>query len=107
MKFLLDEPHYVDDILLEKGIIVGDGDGCAHDWRYKEDIKRLGVKAGERRPLSRAMTPLDDEARNAIRNAFGTDTPERDPTAAIPIQGTTKAPGLANAKAPPLMPKGK
>ena len=100
MKFLLDEPHYVDDIMLDKGVIVGDGEGCAHDWRYKEDIKRLGIKAGERRPLSRSMTGLDDEARKALAAAFGTEAPERDPTKAIPIQGTTNDPGLRAAKAP-------
>lgn len=106
MRLLLDEPHYVDDMLFERGTIVGDGEGAAHDWRYKDDVKQIGVKAGERRPLSRAMTPLDDEARTALKAAFGTEKPEADPTKAIPIQGTTKDPGLVNAKAPAIL-KGK
>jgi hypothetical protein len=105
MKVMLEEPHYVDDVLLDKGVVVGDGENVAHDWRYKTDVKHLGIKAGERRPLSHAMSPLDDEAKAALKKAFGTEKPEADPTKAIPIQGTTPDPGLAHAKAPPLLKK--
>lgn len=101
MKFLLEIDHYVDDRLLEKGAYVGDAEGCVHDWRYRENQVN-GAKAGERRPLSSAMTPMDDEAKKLMKQQLGRDKAIIDPTAAIPIQGTTQSPGLSMAKAPPL-----
>lgn len=104
MKFLLEIDHYVDDRLLEKGSVIGDSEGCVHDWRY---LKAEGEhKAGDRRPLSSAMTPLDEEAKALMQRQFGTTKAVIDPTSAIPIQGTTNAPGLATAKAPPILNKG-
>lgn len=103
MKLLLEVDHYVDDRLLEKGLFVGDDKDCVHDWRYLTDVPSVNAKAGQLRPLSHAMTPMDDEAKKEFFRLFGTSKVEIDPTAAIPIQGTTKSPGLAQAKAPPLV----
>ena len=100
MRFLLDQPHYVDDKILDAGLEIGDGENAVHDWRYLADNKVANIKAGTLRPLSVNMTPLDDEARAKLREFFGTEAPEKDPTKAIPLQGTG-----SQAKVPPLAPK--
>ncbi len=88
MRFRLDAQHYADDKLLEAGMEVGDGENSVSPWRYERDIKEKDIKAGQLRPPSLQMTPLDDEARKVYRDTFNTDTPERDPTKPIPLQGT-------------------
>lgn len=103
MRLLLETDHYVDDQLLEKGMEVGDGPNAVHDWRRKKDYKNF--KAGQHLPPSVSMLPLDEEGRKLMKDHYGDNIPDRDPTASIPIQGTTDAPGLKDAKAPPLMKK--
>lgn len=101
MRFRLDAQHYVDDRLLEPGMEVGDGEGVAHSWRYPADIHKedFDRKAGQAMPPSVQMTPLDAEAKKLYQDTFGTGKPERDPTKAIPLQGT-----LSTAKVPPVVP---
>jgi hypothetical protein len=92
MRFLLEIDHYVDDRTLPKESIVGDAvpgaEGAVHTWRYERDIPKIGVKAGQARPPSRGMQPLDAEARKMYRDRFGEDaTSDWDPTHEIPVQG--------------------
>lgn len=97
MKYRLDAQHYYLDMLLEPGTEVGDG--TSFPWRDK---------TGHPLDPSVSMTPLDEEAKRAVKAKFGTGLPERDPTKAIPLQGTGSAvkvpPIIAPAK-PPLTPQ--
>ncbi len=77
MKFRMDVQHYRDDKLIEPGTVVGDD--CEITWR---DAK------GHPFPPSLGMTPLDEEAKRMVKETFQTETPVRDPTAPIPMQGT-------------------
>lgn len=77
MKYRLDTQHYHQDKLLEPGTEVGDD--TDFPWR---DAK------GHPLPPSLQMTPLDDEAKRLYRDWHESDEPQRDPTHAIPIQGT-------------------
>lgn len=103
MKYRLDEKHYVDDMLLEAGTEVGDDTG--YPWRYERDTmtkdkegKPYLIKAGQPRPPSVSMTPLDDEAKNLFERHFGTQAPERDPTKPIPVMGNVKQEGMAQPR---------
>ena len=84
MKWRLDEQHYDSDAmkLLEVGTVVGDG--CENEWRYPDTAVPKELR-GKPRPPSRAMSPMDDEAKKAWFDKFGGEAPERDPTAAIPL----------------------
>lgn len=87
MRFRLDAQHYINDRLLEPGHIIGDG----------TDVPFVDAKGRQMQP-SVSMTPLDDEAWDVFKQRFpGTQMPERDPTKAIPLQGTGD-----KVKAPPL-----
>lgn len=99
MRYRLDEKHYVDDMLLEMGTEVGDDTG--YPWRYERDTmtkdkegKPYLIKAGQPRPPSVSMTPLDDEAKKLFEKHFGTQAPERDPTKPIPVMGNVKQEGM-------------
>ena len=115
MQYRLDAQHYIDDMLLEPGTVIGDDSGSIA-YRYVQDTDdgRGGVaKKGSSRPPSRQMTPLDDEAKKLYADYFGTTAPERDPTKAIPVQGTgseakvlppgAPRPGLDNQYKAPLV----
>jgi len=118
-KYRLETPHYIDDMYLETGTEVGDGTGIP--FRYirdsntvRPDGKRTIVKAGDMREPSIAMTPLDDDAKEAYRKRFGEVPPERDPLERIPIMGNVQSteniqPGkspIAGAKGPTATPPG-
>ncbi len=77
MRFRMDVQHYRDDKLIEPGTEVGDD--CDITWRDA---------TGHPFPPSLGMTPLDAEAKQMVKDTFGTPTPERDPTKSIPLQGT-------------------
>lgn len=84
MKYRLDEDHYDNDSmqLLPTGTVVGDG--CDNPWRYPASSPNKAL-AGTPRPPSRAMTPVDDEAKREYAKHFNEGVPERDPTRAVPI----------------------
>lgn len=94
MRFFLDQAHYVEDRLLDKGVIVGDSaegqPAPVHPWRWPRENKRIGVTAGQAMKPSRWMVPLDDEAKKLYKATFGEEPPERDPFAAIPLTGGTQ-----------------
>lgn len=108
MRYRLETDHYVDDRILEAGSEVGDGDNAVHPWRYTKAIPKQHVKQGDSMPPSAGMIPLDDAAKKAYKEWFGEEAPWRDPTEAIPIQGTgsaAKAPApRVHTPAPPIKP---
>lgn len=91
MKYLLLEPHSVNDMLIEKGTVVGvPGD---------KDISYFWVMPDGFTPRepSRAMQPLDDDAKAKFGTRFPDYVPDVDPTKAIPVMGTGSgayAPGV-------------
>lgn len=115
MQYRLDGDHYIDDMLIPAGTVIGDDSGHI-SYRYTHDVpdgQGGYFKAGSPRPPGRQMVPLDAEAKELFFKAFGGVPPERDPTKAIPIQGTgdkTKAlppgaprPGTDNQYKKPLV----
>jgi hypothetical protein len=99
MRYRLDEDHYDSDSmqLLPTGTEVGDG--CPNLWRYPETSPNKSL-AGKPRPPSRAMTPLDDEARREYKEKFEGEAPDRDPTKAVPLTGVPRD-GQGHVKAAP------
>lgn len=103
MKFQLAAQHYIEDRLLEPGTIVGDE--TPYSFRYSRDVTQVNkegrvetIKAGSPMTPSREMIPLDEEAKQLMREAFPAGPAPADPTASIPIRGTgdeAKAPGPA------------
>jgi len=86
MRYRLDVQHYIHDRMLEPGHIIGDG----------TDVPMVNGDGSPMLP-STGMTPLDDEAADAMRKRYpGVRMPERDPTKAIPLRGTGDT-----AKSPP------
>ncbi len=93
MKWQLLEPHHIDEQVLNPGTIIGD----ETQWPYratKED-RKIGRKVGDALPPSRAMTPMDDEARKVFYEKFGGEIPETDPTKSIPLTGAEGSPKVA------------
>ncbi|SRR6266446_7343820 len=93
MKWQLLEPHHIDEQVLSPGTIIGDDT----QWPYraaKED-RKIGRKVGDALPPSRAMTPMDDEARKIFYEKFGGEIPETDPTKSIPLTGAEGSPKVA------------
>lgn len=117
MKFKLDAPHFINDMLLEAGTEVGDGTGIPFRFErdsntVRPDGKRVIVKKGDRMLPSIAMTPLDAEGEKAYRERFGEVPPAVDPVDRIPIMGNVKDSSttqpsmnaIAGAKGPTLNP---
>lgn len=100
MRYQLLEKHYINDLLLEPGTIVGvpgDKDITAY-WVMPDGFTP--------REPSRAMIPLDDAAKEVFGKRFPDYVPDIDPTKPIPVMGTGSgayAPGVA-ASAPPVRP---
>lgn len=100
MRYQLLEKHYVNDLLLEAGTIVGvPGD---------KDISAYWVMPDGFTPRepSRAMKPLDKDAEEVFGKRFPDYVPDIDPTKPIPVMGTGSgayAPGVAPS-APPVRP---
>lgn len=90
MRWRLEEKHYIDDQVLEPGTLVGDE--TEHPYVFTKADPKLGRKVGEPMPPSRAMTPMDEEARAVWRKAFGDEPVERDPLKAIPLTGAQGSP---------------
>lgn len=85
MKFRLEAEHYVDNLLIPAGSIVGDGG--VHSWRHPADDPNVALRGTVRAP-SAAMIPLDAEAKDLFNKRFPAETPpDRDPTSAIPLGG--------------------
>lgn len=98
MRFRLDEKHYIDDQLLEPMTEIGDD--TPWPFRYLRDTKirdergaMIVAKSGQAMVPSRAMTPLDDEAKRMFEKTFGEEKPNYDPTAPIPVMGNVKQTG--------------
>ena len=105
MKWQLTEPHYIDEMVLQPGTIIGD----ETQWPYlapKDDLK-IKRKKGDPLPPSRAMIPMDDEARKFYSDYFGGEVPESDPTKSIPLTGAPGAPKISGpgVKPPAESPK--
>lgn len=102
MKYRLDADHYIDDKLIPAGTVIGDETEIP--YRFVSDVPdgKGGIsKAGDPKPPSRSMIPVDGEAKQLFEKEFGQTAPERDPTKAIPLQGTgdkTKVPGVAASR---------
>lgn len=96
MRYRLDEPHYIDDRYLDTGTEIGDDTPVP--YRYTKDTssldengKKIVLPAGSAVPPSRAMTPLDDEAKKLFAKRFpGDSKPDIDPTKPIPVMGNVK-----------------
>lgn len=105
MKWQLLEPHHIDEQVLPPGTIIGDDT----QWPYRSTYndKKIDRKVGDPLPPSRAMTPMDDEAREAFETAFDGEIPEVDPTRSIPLTGAEGAPRVSGpgAKPPPAKSK--
>lgn len=97
MQYRLDGDHYIDDMLIPAGTVIGDDSGSVA-YRFIADTPdgEGGYhKKGDPKPPSRSMIPLDDEAKHLFHKKFGGVPPERDYAKAIPLQGTgdkTKVP---------------
>lgn len=93
MKWQLLEPHHIDEQVLPAGTIIGDDT----QWPYRSTYndKKIGRKVGDALPPSRAMTPMDDEARRVFNDVFEGEIPNTDPTASIPLTGAPNAPKVA------------
>lgn len=90
MKWQLLEPHYIDETVLPAGTIVGDD--TPHPFRSTYNDKKIDRKIGDHLPPSRAMTPMDEEARRAFEETFGEEVPDIDPLKSIPLTGAEGAP---------------
>lgn len=90
MKWQLLEPHHIDEQVLPTGTIVGD----ETEWPFRSTYndKKIGRKVGDPLPPSRAMHPMDEEARRAFEAAFGGEVPDIDPLRSIPLTGAEGAP---------------
>jgi len=107
MQFRLDENHYIDDRYLEAGTVIGDD--TPYPFRYLKDTpvkdetgKPQVIKSGTAQIPSRAMTPLDDEAKKMYDKAFpGAVKLDRDPTVPVPVMGSTKQTNFIPANGPP------
>lgn len=105
MRYRLDEQHYLNDCLVEAGTEIGDG--TPYTFRYSVDTRVVNngkpeiIKAGTALPPSRAMTPLDAEAKAMFDKQFpGLDKPPIDPTAKIPIMGNVKETASVPSRGP-------
>lgn len=117
MKYRLDSDHYINNMLLPAGTLVGDD--TPYPYRHEKNTpskdkagRPIVLLAGSPLPPSLNMSPMDGESEQLYRAHFGEDAPPRDPTASIPLQGTgdkVKAPGPAavrpSAVAPTAPPK--
>lgn len=99
MKYRLAEQHYMYDQVLEPGTEIGDDTSFPH--RAPKDDPRTGRKRGDRLPPSRAMIPLDDEAKKDFKAKFGEEAPGFDPTMDIPLHSGPDSPKV-KAKSGPL-----
>lgn len=116
MRYRVIDKLYVDDKLIDptdpRYASVEVGDGCDIQWRYPVTSPRVDsngfpikspVKAGDPMPPSRALLPLDDEAKQMWKDHYGEDhlgeEVVRDPTLQIPISGVQAAEAKAKAEA--------
>ncbi len=96
MKWQLLEPHHIDEQVLPAGTIIGDD--TQWPFRATRDEKKdrfgrgLDQKIGDPLRPSRAMTPMDDEARKVYEDVFQGEIPESDPTRSIPLTGAPDSP---------------
>lgn len=90
MKYRLAEQHYMYDQVLEPGTEIGDDTPFPH--RAPKDDLRTGRKRGDRLPPSRAMIPMDDEAKKDFKAKFGEEAPSVDPTMDIPLHSGPNSP---------------
>ena len=106
MKWRLDMPHHIDEQVLEAGTIIGDE--TDHPFRALQDDLKIGRHKGDALPPSVAMSPMDDEARKAYTKKFGSEAPNKDPLASIPLTGAPDAPKVKGPAAPqpPVNPPG-
>lgn len=84
MRYRLMSDHYINEAIVPEGSIIGDDT----QWPFREADGKATIP-------SREMAPLDDEAMREFKKQFPDTVPPRDPTSAIPIQGSgdkTKAP---------------
>lgn len=111
MKWQLLEPHHIDEQVLPAGTIIGDGTPWPFRSTYNERKKANGTgvdrKIGDPLPPSRAMTPMDDEARKFFETEYEGEIPDPDPTRSIPLTGAPDSPKVAGpgSKPPAETPK--
>jgi hypothetical protein len=84
MRYRLDADHYDEFNLLPAGTIVGDG--CEVSWKYLPTVADPKLRNAYK-PPSMEMTPLDDEAKRAYNERFGSVPFEKDPTNKISLFG--------------------
>lgn len=111
MKWQLLEPHHIDEQVLPAGTVIGDDTQWPYRATYNEKKNKFGGgvdrKIGDPLPPSRAMTPMDDEARKVYDDVFGGEIPNPDPTRSIPLTGAPDSPKVAGpgSKPPPASPQ--
>lgn len=105
MRWQLLEPHHIDEQVLPAGTIIGDDTQWPFRSTYND--RKINRKIGDALPPSRAMTPMDDEARKAFDDVFQGEIPNTDPTKSIPLTGAPDAPRVSGVgvKPPPPEPE--
>lgn len=99
MRWQLLEPHHIDEQVLPAGTIIGDGTQWPFRSTYND--KKIDRKIGDPLPPSRAMTPMDDEARKVFDEVFEGEVPDPDPTRSIPLTGAPDSPKVAGPGSKP------
>lgn len=101
MRWQLLEPHHIDEQVLPAGTVIGDDTQWPYRSTYNEKKNKYGGgvdrKIGDALPPSRAMTPMDDDARKVFEDVFGGEIPDTDPTKSIPLTGAPGAPTVRGA----------
>lgn len=90
MRWQLLEPHHIDEQVLPAGTVIGDDTQWPFRSTYND--KKINRKIGDALPPSRAMTPMDDEARKVFGEVFQGEIPDPDPTRSIPLTGAPDSP---------------
>jgi hypothetical protein len=96
MQYRLEAPHFINDMYLEKGTVVGDDTGIPYRYprasnTVRPDGKRVRVNEGDPMSPSIAMFPLDAEAKAAYKEKFGDTPDDPDPVERIPVMGNVKS----------------
>lgn len=102
MLWRLDGDHQIDEQILPEGTVIGDE--TQWPFRATKADPKINRKVGDPLPPSTQMTPLDDEARKVFKAKFGTEAPNKDPLASIPLTGAQNAPKVLPKAVPPVAP---
>ena len=100
MRWRLEEPHHIDEQVLEPGTLIGDD--TAYPYRATKADPKIKRAVGDPLPPSTNMTPMDEEARDAWRKKFGDEPLNRDPYKSVPLTGAEGSPMVRGPAAHPV-----